>query len=564
MLKTLGVWNFALIERAEIEFGDGLNILTGETGAGKSILIEALGTVLGRRASVNSIRTGCEQLRVEAVFLLTPDDKVRVLLAELGIEPDDDQLIIARRVARNAKSAIIVNGSHITLSSLKRLGDALVDVHGQNDNLALLHDDAIYALVDSLPDTQAALGDYQKLYHTWLSQKKLLEDKKLTAQQNQQRLDMLRWQEKEIADAALEPDEDQRLEADIRRLAHAERIAQHIEEACELLSGGDDFDVLTATARVQKNLEDIGRFDDALDNAAKMLDEAFILVQEVFSEICTYAEKLEFSPEKLDQLQERLEIINRMKKKYGPGIDDVLAYLSKIRAEINSIENFEEDSAVAEQKIAKLETQARKRAATLTKVRRQNAELVSAAVERELKQLFIERTRFMLTVEPHEKLTERGGDELDMLFSANTGVEPKPLSKIISGGELSRVALAIKASGVVRDESPASMIFDEIDTGLGGVTAGAVAECIAKVSRARQVLCITHLPQIACMADVHVAIEKKSDGERTLTSVRQLNGAERVREIARMASGDDAGFESLGNAKAMLQNAAVKKSMFRK
>ena len=456
MLKTLGVWNFALIERAEIEFGDGLNILTGETGAGKSILIEALGTVLGRRASTGLIRTGCEQLRVEAVFLLTPDDKVRPLLAELGIEIDDDTLIISRRVARNAKSAITVNDSHITLASLKRLGDALVDVHGQNENLALLRDDAIYALVDSSSETCAALDDYRKLYHTWLSQKKLLEDKKLTAQQNEQRLDMLRWQEKEIAEAALEPDEDRRLEADIRRLAHAERIAQHIEEACELLSGGDDFDVLTATARVQKNLEDIGRFDNALEGAAKMLDEAFILVQEVFSEICSYAEKLEFSPEKLDQLQARMDIINRMKKKYGPGLEDVLAYLSKIRAEISAIENFEEDSAVAEQKIAKLEMQARKRAATLIKVRRQNAEHVAAAVERELKQLFIERTRFVLTVEPQDRLTPRGIDELDMLFSANTGIEPKPLSRIISGGELSRVALAIKATGVVRDESPAS------------------------------------------------------------------------------------------------------------
>ena len=564
MLKTLSVWNFALIEKAEIEFGDGLNILTGETGAGKSILIEALGTVLGRRASAGLIRSGCEQLRVEAVFLLTPDDKAREISAELGIDIEDDQLIIARRVARNSKSAIIVNGSHCTLASLKRLGDALVDVHGQNENLALLHDDAIYNLVDGSPEAQTALEDFQKLFHTLQSQKKILEDKKMTAQQNAQRLDMLRWQEKEIVDAAPEPDEDQKLEADIRRLAHAERIAQHIEEACELLSGGEQFDVLTAVARVRKNLEDIGRFDDSLDNAAKMLEESFILLQEVFSEICSYGEKLEFSPEKLDQLQERLEIINRMKKKYGPGIEDVLNYLDKIRAEISAIENFEEDSAAAEQRIAKLETQARKRAAALTKVRQQNAEVISAAVERELKQLFIERTRFLLTVEPGKHLTERGIDELDMLFSANIGVEPKPLSKIISGGELSRVALAIKAASAGRDESPASMIFDEIDTGLGGVTAGAVAECIAKVSRSRQVLCITHLPQIACMADVHVSIEKSSDGVTTSTAVRKLDLAERIREIARMASGNDANRESIANAKAMLQAAAAKKIAFKK
>ena len=558
MLKTLTVWNFALIEHAQVEFGEGLNILTGETGAGKSILIEALGTVLGRRASVNSIRTGCEQLRVEAVFLLTPNDKARAVLNYLDIEIDDNTLIISRKVSRTAKNSIIANGAHITLASLKKIGDALVDIHGQNDNLALLRDDAIYHLVDSTNAARAALDDYQKLYHTWLSQIKMLEDKKIAAQQNEQRLDMLRWQQKEITDAELEPDEDRKLENDIRRLSNVERIAQHIEETCELLSGGDEFDVLTAIARVQKNLEDIARFDNALDNASKMLDESFILLQEVFSEICSYAEQLEFSPERLEQLQARLEVVNRIKRKYGPGLDDVFARLSTIRAEIDAVENFEEDALAIEQRIAKLEIQTRKRAAALTKIRQKNAGIISSAIERELKQLFIERTRFILKVAPTERLTERGSDDLDMLFSANTGIDPKPLSKIISGGELSRVALALKASGVVRDESPASMIFDEIDTGLGGVTAGAVAECIAKVSRSRQVLCITHLPQIACMADVHISIEKTSDGERTLTTVIQLFGDERIREIARMASGNELP-QSIENAKAMLESASSRK-----
>ncbi|MBQ9479026.1 MAG: DNA repair protein RecN [Selenomonadaceae bacterium] len=558
MLKTLTVWNFALIEHAQVEFGEGLKILTGETGAGKSILIEALGTVLGRRASVNSIRTGCEQLRVEAVFLLTPNDKARAVLNYLDIETDDNTLIISRKVSRTAKNSIIANGAHITLASLKKIGDALVDIHGQNDNLALLRDDAIYHLVDNSNAARAALDDYQKLYHTWLSQIKMLEDKKIAAQQNEQRLDMLRWQQKEITDAELEPDEDRKLENDIRRLSNVERIAQHIEETCELLSGGDEFDVLTAIARVQKNLEDIARFDNSLDNASKMLDESFILLQEVFSEICSYAEQLEFSPERLEQLQARLEVVNRMKRKYGPGLDDVFARLSTIRAEIDAVENFEEDALAIEQRIGKLEIQTRKRAAALTKIRQKNAGTISSAIERELKQLFIERTRFILKVAPTERLTERGSDDLDMLFSANTGIDPKPLSKIISGGELSRVALALKASGVVRDESPASMIFDEIDTGLGGVTAGAVAECIAKVSRSRQVLCITHLPQIACMADVHISIEKTSDGERTLTTVIQLFGDERVREIARMASGNELP-QSIENAKAMLESASSRK-----
>ena len=490
MLKNLSVWNFALIEHVRVDFAEGLNILTGETGAGKSILIEALGSVLGRRTSINAIRTGCEQLRVEAVFLLTPTDKARAVLSELNIAPADDTLTISRKISRASKSTVTVNGKRITLAALKMLGNALVDVHGQNDNLALLRDDALYNLVDGSNDVRAALDDYRSAYRQWSAQKKLLADKKIAARDNAQRLDMLRWQEKEISEAALEPDEDRRLENDIRRLANVERIAQHVEEARLLLSDGDEFDVLTALARVQKNLDDVSRYDNSLDDASKMIDEASILLNEAFGAICSYADRLEFAPDRLDQLQARLEVVNRMKKKYGPGLDDVLERLSKIRAEIASIENFDADCSTLEKSIAELDNQSRERAARLSEARRENAVAISTAVENELRQLFIEKVSFELTVEATGRLSERGADSLDIMFSANAGVKPKSLSKIISGGELSRVALALKASGAGRDESPASMIFDEIDTGLGGVTAGAVAECIAKVARSRQVLCI--------------------------------------------------------------------------
>ena len=561
MLKTLSVWNFALIEHVRVDFAEGLNILTGETGAGKSILIEALGIVLGRRASITAIRTGCEQLRVEAVFLLTPTDKARAILAELNIAPIDNAVTVCRKISRASKSAVTVNGARITLAALKKLGNALVDVHGQNDNLALLRDDAIYNLVDASANAQAALERYRNVYRDWQSKKKALETMKLAAQQNDQRLDMLRWQEREISEAELKPDEDRQLETDIRRLANVEKIAQHIEEARQLLSG-EEFDVMSALARAQKHLDDVSRVDPALEDTSKMMSDASILLQEVFDAICSYADRLEFAPERLDQLQERLDVVNRMKKKYGPGLEDVTARLSKIRAELDAIENFDADCSSLEKSIAELESQSKRSAAILSEARRSNAAAISTAVENELEQLFTEKVKFEVTVEATGRLTERGADAIDMMFSANAGVKPKPLSKIISGGELSRVALALKASGAGRDESPSSMIFDEIDTGIGGVTAGAVAECISKVSRSRQVLCITHLPQIACMADVHVSIEKNSDGARTLTTVKRLDEESRVREIARMASGDESP-QSIENARAMLSGAASKKFLMK-
>ena len=408
MLKTLSVWNFALIEHATVDFDDGLNILTGETGAGKSILIEALGAVLGRRTSTDAIRIGCEQLRVEAVFLLTADDKARKLLADLDIDLDDDFLIINRKISRASKSTVTVNGNRITLASLKKLGNALVDVHGQNDNLALLRDDALYNLVDGSNDVRAELDNYRSFYRQWSAQKKSLEQKKSAARDNDQRLDMLRWQEKEIADAALEPDEDRLLESDIRRLANVERIAQHVEDSRLLLSDGENFDVLTALARVRKNLDDVSRYDNSLDDAAKMLDDAAILLQEVSGEISSYADRLELAPERLDQLQERLDVVNRMKKKYGPGLEDVTARLSKIRAELDAIENFDADCSALEKSIATLEIRSRECAARLSNARNKNAAVVSSAVEKELRQLFTEKVKFELTVASTERLSATG------------------------------------------------------------------------------------------------------------------------------------------------------------
>ena len=562
MLKTLSVWNFALIENANIEFDEGLNILTGETGAGKSILIDSLGVALGSRANGQYIRNGCDELKVEAVFQINSQDKVIAVLEDLEIEADDDTLIITRKITKSGKNSIIVNGSHITLNSLKKIGSALIDVHGQNENLALLKENSPYKLIDnSSEDISTALADYQKLYRVWHAQLKLLDNKKKSAIENDQRLDMLQWQENEISEANLKPGEDQELEEEVRRLSNAENIVQNLSEACNLLDGEDDLNIMSSLARIESNLHNASRYDKSLSEALDMLEGASITLHELSSELHSYENKFDFSPDRLDELQERLEKIHLLKKKYGATIEEILERHEKIKQELSSIENFDEDVQLIQERINKVESQARKRAEQLAKVREKSAQKLSEAIEKELRSLGMKKARFMIAVEPTETMTLNGSDEVNMLFSANAGEEMQPLSKVASGGELSRLALAIKTIDAGNDDSATTMVFDEIDTGLGGLTANAVAECIAKVAKYKQVLCITHLAQIACMADVHISINKQTIDDRTVTNITRLVDFDRIKEIARMASGVDATPASVENAKEMIKNAQSKKRM---
>ena len=445
MLKSLSVQNFALIEKAELEFGEGLNILTGETGAGKSILIDALGAVLGQRIGVSNIRAGCEELRVEAVFLLETFSPVRQLMQEFEIETDGDNLIITRKISRAGKNIIVANGSHLTLTALKKLGAALVNIHGQNENLALLKVDSVYNLIDGADEKiYSTQTEYQKLFRLWQAQIKSLEEKQKNKVENNQRLDMLKWQEQEISEADLKVGEDEELEVEIKKLSHAEKISENVSEAYKLLGGGSDFDILTALAKVEKNLAEVSKFDDKLNSAQKLLEDATISLREVFDEVQSYSDAVEFSPEKLDRLHARLDVIHNLKKKYGDSIEKILNHLAKVREEISQTENFDTDFETTKQLILKLEAQTKKRAALLLKLRQQSAEKLSASIEKEIRKLGMEKAKFKITVEPVEELTLRGGDSADMIFSANVGEEMKTLSKIISGGELSRVALAIK------------------------------------------------------------------------------------------------------------------------
>lgn len=568
MLKSLTVWNFALLEHVQVEFQPGLNILTGETGAGKSILIDSLGAVLGARMSADMVRSGCDWLRVEAVFSLEDESLgLHELLTQQAIDDSDKELIITRQLTRAGRSTALVNGCHVTLVVLRQIGAYLVDIHGQNENLALLKEENQFHLLDGYdPDVAEALAAYECVYREWREKKKAYAEKQQASREYAQRLDMLHWQDKEISEADLKPGEDEQLEADIRKLSHAEKIVGSVEESYQLLEGGggNGLGVLPALSQVKKDLEEIGRFDDALANAQKMVEEAYISLQEASYELRDYGESVEFSPERLDQLQSRMDVIYRLCKKYGATLEDVLAHQAKVEQELTEIENYDEDIAALEKEIAALEEKLGRKAAELTRLRTAAANDLSSAIEEQLFALGMPKARFHIRVEQAEDYGANGRDDVAMFFSANPGEAEKPLQKVASGGELSRIALAIKTVASSRDSSVPSMVFDEIDTGIGGRTAQMVAERIALVAQYKQVLCITHLPQIACMADAHLYISKRTVEGTTATQIRPLSERERISEIARMASGADMTTASLDNAREMVSHAKMKKDAFKR
>ena len=553
MLKSLSVRNFALIEKIDLEFETGLNVLTGETGAGKSILIDALGVALGNRVSLNQIRAGSDECSIEAVFVPEKKSSLKNLLDEFEIE-EDDTLIIKRKFNRAGKNSILVNGSHVNVATLKKIGAALVDIHGQTENLSLLKPESIYGLIDGDDEKIfTTLDDYKKIFHSWQLQIKALDEKKKSKSINEEKLELLRWQEQEISAAELQPHEDEDLEIEIRKLSNAEKISTYVEESRTLLGNGEESDILTELSRVQKNISEVARYEKSLTPTLKFLDDAEIYLREAYDAIRTYANTMDFSPELLDQAQARMDVIFHLKK-YGANVDEILARLEKIREEISVLENFDAELESTQKFIGKLEILTKKRAATLLELRRNSAAKLDTLIEKEIQRLGMKKATFEISVTPSENLTTNGGDCAEIFFSANAGEEAKPLSKVVSGGELSRIALAIKTVSAGREDAASTMIFDEIDTGLGGTTAKIVAECIAKVSKSTQILCVTHLAQIACMADVHLQISKVENDSRTITTVKKISDYERVQEIARMASGSEIP-SAIQNAREMIAEA---------
>lgn len=564
MLKTLSIWNFALIEHVQIDFDKGLNILTGETGAGKSILLGALGMVIGRRTNIDAIRSGCEFMRVEAVFTLD-NNLVKDFLTKYNILVEDDDLIITRQININGKNSVQINNCHTTMAILRQLGELLVDIHGQHANQALLKPIKQLSLIDMYDGDaiQKQKEVYLEKYYQWLQIKQKLADSKINTQEMAQRLDMLKWQINEIENAKLTLDEDEKLESEIKVLANAEKISLLTQDAYKLLYEGENgkFAILSSLSQVRKDLENLAQYDENMAKVHQILDEAYFQIQDSADEIRSYGESIDYNPQKLDMMQSRLNDIDKLKRKYGNTIEEILNYLAKAKEELTYIENYDDNLAKLKQELSLLAKDVSQEALILHELRQKSAKALEMAIMKELASLSMADAKLVINLTLNDDdFTENGADDVEILFSANLGEDLKSLAKIVSGGELSRIALALKTITAKKDDIDL-MVFDEVDTGVGGKTAQMMAEKIARIALYRQVICITHLPQIAAMADAHFYISKETKNNKTFTTIDEINYDAKLAEIARMSSGIDLTQASLENAEEMLTNARKRKEL---
>ena len=560
MLKTLTVTNFALIDHVQIEFAAGLNILTGETGAGKSILIDALGVILGERASVDSIRRDCDYFRVEAVIDVAGRQSLVNLLDEQGIACEEDTLIISRRLARSGKNTVAVNGCQVPLASLRQIGEQLVDMHGQHENQALLRPQAHLAIVDHFTSAiEPLLAEYKKVYCEWHAVCTTLADHETQARERARRIEMLSWQTKEIEAAALKPGEDEQLQQDIRLLSNIEKVANSVSHGYALLKQGERaVSVVSALGEIKRELESVIRFDATLRAKAEVVAECLYQLEDVADELRCYADTVDSHPGRLQKLEERMDTIHNVKKKYGSSIDEVLSYQQHANQELEALQSTGQTVEQLVVRSQELKDRLTQLASHLDHERRQAAGELDESVTLHLRELGMPNAVFRVDVSSTEQFLPTGRNEVICLFSANRGEAPKLLQKVASGGELSRIALAIKSVNTYRD-SVGTVVFDEVDAGIGGKTAQMVAEKIAFVAQAKQVLCITHSPPIASMADAHFIAEKLVDLDRTVTLVRQLTPTERMLELARMVTGDNTSQIAVDNARQMIEFATTKK-----
>lgn len=559
MLQLLKVLNFALIEQAEIEFDNGFNVLTGETGAGKSMVVDALSVVLGGRSSIEMVRSGCDQFRIDAVFALRQHLSLQELLKEQAIPLETDGLLfLSRTVSRQGKNTVLVNGTPAPLSLLRTIGDLLLDMHGQHENQALLRPESYLGLLDGADAAIAPLlTDYQNGYEAWRLTQDKIDGIDRDERQRVQRLDMLQWQIDEIAAARLKEAEETELPVQVSLLAHAEKISAAVGAAWAGLSDGDEREkgAITILQECRRHLDTAARFDASLSQYAGQIAQIVVQLDDLAPELRDYLDQVEYDPAKLSRLQDRLDLIQRLKQKYGRSVAEVLEYAQRASEEVAELSCHDEILQNLRKQLQRQEEQLEVQAKALSDQRNKTALSMSRMIEAYLQELGMPGGKFSVLLETSEKFSPTGRDVVHFAFSANPGEELRPLAKVASGGELSRVALAIKTV-CSRNDGAQVMVFDEIDAGVGGHTARKVAENIARVAWQKQVLCITHLPQIASMADRHIYIEKKQVGERTQTFVRVLTATERLNELARMIGGDPITKAGLENAAEMVNTAA--------
>ena len=543
MLNQLSVRNVAVIDKLDINLHDGVSVLTGETGAGKSIIIDSINMILGDRANKELVRYGTDKAVVQAVF--DAPKSVINILEENDIYVEDETVIITRQVTKEGKSVARINGMVVTLNILREISDRLINIHGQHDNQALLTPIRHITFLDAYADNEEYINRYKDI----LSKKREIEKKisslEMDEQEKMQRIDLLEYQVKEIKKASLEKDEEDDLREQRDIYTNAEQITKSVNEAYMNLYEGDE--IQSAYDGISIAVNEISQISD--------LNPQLKSIYDTLNEIMySLEDTVEFDEQALNEIEERLDLISRLKRKYGNSIEEILEYLKKAESELNDIKLSDERTNELKEELKNITKELKEKGNVLTQRRENAAKVLEENIEKSLHELNMEKSKFKVNIENDGTFYDNGMDKVEFLISTNPGEPLKPLVKIASGGELSRVMLAIK-SILADSDGVDTMIFDEIDTGVSGKAAMSIAKKLAVIAKNKQVICITHLPQLTAMADNHYLIQKNTDGELASTTLKELDEEGRELELARIIDGGEVTELALSHAKQMLENA---------
>lgn len=538
MLEQLTIKNVAVIDKLEVSFKNGMSVLTGETGAGKSIIIDSINMILGSRSNKELVRRGAEKAEVQAVFTMT--DEVRDMLEENEIDTDDDCIIISRRLTADGKSSARINGTVVTVNTLRDIADMLINIHGQHDNQALLTPSKH---IDFLDDYAGASKDeYKSLYNKRRETEKQIKSLQTDEQERMHKLDLLSYQVNEITVAKLEIGEEEELLSSRRLLENAERINECAASAyANLYDYSDGMSAYDLISRAVDSVSEIAELSPEMKDAYEALSNAMYSIEDAAREVRDFGNNVEFDEQALDETEERLDLINKLKRKYGATVEDIIKFGENAQKELEKIEMSDEESERLTKELNEINEKLKTAAGKLTKERIAAAKKLEKEIENALHELNMEKAKFSVSVTPQD-YTQNGADFVEFMIATNPGEDLKPLVKIASGGELSRVMLAIK-SILAKSDGVDTLIFDEIDTGVSGSAAQKIADKLKAIGTDKQVICITHLPQLASTADNHFLIVKDTDGELASTTLCELDYDGRVKELARIVGGGTAGEE---------------------
>ncbi len=555
MLSRLFVRNYAIIDESEIEFKDRLNILTGETGAGKSILIGSVNAALGEKVSRDMIRYGADHALIELDFTDIPE-KTAQALKEHDIYPEDGEILISRKITASGKSICRINGETVTLEELKNCSSLLLDIHGQNEHHSLLKASSHIKILDQFagPENDRLLGELKKEYDIWNRTAQELEAAMNTDNTKDTDSGYLEYALNEIRAAALKTGEDEELEDEFRILSNSKQIMEALSQSLQLVTDADGQNAGDLIGEAIRNMNRAVQYDENLSGLAEILENASALIYDFKHDAENYINKAENSSQRFAEVSERLDLINALKKKYARingGIEEVLKYADDAEEKLKKLENFDEYLADLKKREAKERETCLALCERISGLRKKAADLLSERIGEELKSLNFAAARFSCRMDKLSKFTSTGFDSCEFMISLNPGEPDKPLVKVASGGELSRIMLAIKTVLADKDEIP-SLIFDEIDTGISGRTAQKVSEKLGVLARTHQIICITHLAQIASMADAHYVIEKTNGKDSVRTEIRELSAEERVSELARILGGAEITNAVTENAREMI------------